>query len=101
MNEIYKEIYTEKCPKCYIPISKNGGCMHMTCSTCKYEFCWMCKQPNDNHNDLSCFWGIYSKISFLIFTFLFFGSSLSKFGCDNYDNFKVANDFNSEEYNLV
>jgi hypothetical protein len=65
--DIYEGIFTEKCPNCYIPIYKNGGCMHMTCQKCHYEFCWMCKQSNDYHNDWSCFWGIYSKIIFLIF----------------------------------
>ena len=31
------------CPQCSAPIEKNGGCMHMTCSRCKFEFCWMCR----------------------------------------------------------
>lgn len=37
--------YTQDCPKCSSPIEKNGGCNHMSCKKCKYDYCWVCKDP--------------------------------------------------------
>ncbi|KAF0884370.1 PRKN ligase, partial [Crocuta crocuta] len=35
---------TKPCPRCHVPIEKNGGCMHMTCPQppCGLEWCWAC-----------------------------------------------------------
>lgn len=35
--------HTKECPKCSVNIEKDGGCNHMICSSCKYEFCWICE----------------------------------------------------------
>ncbi|CAF1282224.1 unnamed protein product [Rotaria magnacalcarata] len=46
----------KKCPACHSFIQKNDRCDHMTCSHCKYEFCWVCFadfkpiQDYGNHN---------------------------------------------------
>ena len=42
---------TKECPKCHVVIEKNGGCNHMHCSQCNYDFCWMCLADWKNHTD--------------------------------------------------
>ncbi|XP_042637507.1 E3 ubiquitin-protein ligase parkin [Orycteropus afer afer] len=35
---------TKPCPRCHVPVEKNGGCMHMKCPQpqCRFEWCWNC-----------------------------------------------------------
>uniref|UniRef100_A0A1I7T1J3 RBR-type E3 ubiquitin transferase n=1 Tax=Caenorhabditis tropicalis TaxID=1561998 RepID=A0A1I7T1J3_9PELO len=33
---------TKDCPKCMSPIEKSGGCDHIRCQKCHYDFCWYC-----------------------------------------------------------
>ena len=40
---------TKECTKCHSTIEKNGGCNHMTCKQCKWEFCWVCLGPWQDH----------------------------------------------------
>ena len=37
-----KKRFLKKCPRCQIFTEKNEGCNHMTCSSCKYQWCWLC-----------------------------------------------------------
>ena len=44
--------FTKPCPGCHDPIEKNQGCNHMTCSSCHFEFCWVCMGPWSSHGKL-------------------------------------------------
>lgn len=44
MTELWKQSRTKKCPNCNVAIEKTGGCAHMTCRYCKFEFCWVCME---------------------------------------------------------
>ena len=49
LNKIRKVV--KRCPKCHVIIDKDGGCNHMTCSNCNHQFCWICLQDWDKHED--------------------------------------------------
>ena len=34
----------KRCPYCKFWTEKNEGCNHMTCSQCKYQWCWICEK---------------------------------------------------------
>jgi len=51
-------------------VQKNGGCSHMTCIQCKYEYCWHCR---GNHVEMYCtmfkcsFFAIFALIVLVLF----------------------------------
>lgn len=32
-------------PNCGVPTQRDGGCSHMTCRVCRYQWCWLCGGP--------------------------------------------------------
>jgi len=45
----WKNEFTKLCPECHSAIEKNGGCLHMVCDVCNYEFCWECGENWSEH----------------------------------------------------
>ena len=46
---------SKRCPKCRYIIEKDGGCNHMTCRKCSFEFHWCCGQNySHEHYTLMC-----------------------------------------------
>jgi len=57
----WKEQNCRKCPECKTFINRDGGCSHMVCRLCKYQFCWIClgkyqpgKYTMDNNGTCPC-----------------------------------------------
>jgi len=42
---------SKRCPKCRYIIEKDGGCNHMTCRKCMFEFHWCCGQNYSRGHD--------------------------------------------------
>ena len=59
--ELYKDFkiwkknkIVKQCPNCGIWVQKIDGCNHVTCSICKYDFCFVCLKSWIYHPDISC-----------------------------------------------
>lgn len=42
------------CPRWYVIIDKNLGCIHMTCRHCWYSYCWSCGEQWSNGHSYLC-----------------------------------------------
>jgi len=38
----WKQDNCRSCPQCRSPIVRDGGCSHMVCRKCQFQFCWIC-----------------------------------------------------------
>ena len=45
------EKFTKQCPNCNVPVEKRGGCNHMNCIMCHFDWHWNCKCPYPSHVD--------------------------------------------------
>ncbi|XP_065178372.1 E3 ubiquitin-protein ligase ARIH2-like [Sycon ciliatum] len=46
---IYIVANTKPCPKCKVHIEKSGGCNHMVCRHCSFNYCWVCGGDWNSH----------------------------------------------------
>ena len=56
MLEFAKNNFVKKCPKCGIITEKSSGCNHITCSKCRFQWCWLCngEYTNEHYNTGKC-----------------------------------------------
>jgi len=58
----------QECPKCNATIEKDGGCNHMVCKRCKFDFCWVCLTAWEPHGsswsvaDIFCYTGLAFRV---------------------------------------
>ncbi len=76
-SSFFEEIFTDLCPNCDVHIQKNGGCVHMTCSKCQYQFCWLCKQQWIGHFPITC---AGHFLAFIMISLLIFFIFINKLG---------------------
>ena len=76
----------KRCPNCYYIIEKDGGCNHMQCRKCSFEFHWCCRQEwTPIHNEGDCLFYMYVMpllylfLSPLLLIIVYFGLSFFVF----------------------
>lgn len=49
----------KKCPGCYLPTIREGGCFHMNCTRCNIHWCWECNNftPQSDAYSHNCITG--------------------------------------------
>lgn len=46
--------HSKPCPRCGIPIQKNGGCDHVKCTMCRKDFWWTCNCEYSGQHKTGC-----------------------------------------------
>ena len=49
-NRVWVLSNSKPCPKCQVRIERSEGCNRMKCTKCRYDFCWMCREPWNLHS---------------------------------------------------
>ena len=44
----------KRCPECGLNTMKDGGCDHITCNKCFYEYCWLCFDERKSYSGHTC-----------------------------------------------
>ena len=39
---VHLQAHSKPCPKCSVPVEKDGGCNLVVCGSCRQPFCWLC-----------------------------------------------------------
>eukprot|EP00928_Gymnodinium_smaydae_P007181 TRINITY_DN12595_c0_g8_i1.p1 TRINITY_DN12595_c0_g8~~TRINITY_DN12595_c0_g8_i1.p1 ORF type:complete len:514 (-),score=27.62 TRINITY_DN12595_c0_g8_i1:17-1558(-) len=47
-NAAILQLGAKKCPQCGVLTEKSSGCNHMTCTTCRTDWCWSCGKAISN-----------------------------------------------------
>ncbi len=70
LSQLWKFLFSKKCPQCKSKIIKNGGCDHIICLKCDTGFCWRCPSRYPAHNIIihHCY-PVFTGIIFLIISF--------------------------------
>mmetsp|Transcript_16508 Transcript_16508/g.15815 ORF Transcript_16508/g.15815 Transcript_16508/m.15815 type:complete len:115 (+) Transcript_16508:402-746(+) len=53
-SKLHNLFLEQPCPNCGIMIQKNGGCPHMHCVKCDYDYCWHCMGENNHAEENFC-----------------------------------------------
>eukprot|EP00347_Sterkiella_histriomuscorum_P000142 403377009 len=83
LSQMHHLFFEKTCPNCGIYIQKNGGCVHMTCYKCKYEFCWLCKNKWSTHTSqrskVFCILHLAMKALITVICLIFFDIKVIQF----------------------